>query len=106
MEEKKHDECDTDSLRLFMQHVQHGHKEPGGRWGNPRMTRPTTPRTAKNYHGILRAFFNWCVSDGLIPLSPMEKVSVPIDRPDCDPYFRQGWADSGADERNAGVVDS
>lgn len=82
LETKKLDECDTDSIRLFMQHVQHGHKEPGGRWGNPRMTRPTKPRTSKNYYGILRSFFNWCISEGELTQSPMDRISVPVDRAD------------------------
>lgn len=75
-------DCDEHALKLFLHHVTHGHKESGGRWGNPRCTRPTKPRTAKNYHGILRAFFNALVVDGDIGASPMERIATPIDRPD------------------------
>ena len=82
LENKNLDECDRHALVSFLSYVRHGHEEPGGRWGNPRMTRPTKPRTAKNYHSILRAFFSWCVEDGLISSSPMERIPVPIDRPD------------------------
>ncbi len=82
LEHKGMEGCGLDELRLFLHYVQHGHKEPGGRWGNPRMIRPTKPRTVKNYYGILRAFFNWCVAEGTIPGSPMERIPVPVDRPD------------------------
>lgn len=82
LDHKEIEECDRHALAAFLHYVRHGHEEPGGRWGNPRMTRPTKPRTAKNYHGILRAFFNWCVEDGILPSSPMERIPVPVDRPD------------------------
>ena len=72
--------CGTDEIRQFLHYVSHGHKEQGGRWGNPRMTRPTSARTAKNYHGILRAFFNWLVAEGELTASPMERIPPPVYR--------------------------
>ena len=65
------------------------HKEPGGRWGNPRMTCPNKPRTSKNYHGILRAFFNWCIAEGELARSPMERIAVSVDRADPVQPFTQ-----------------
>ena len=72
--------CGTDELRQFLHYVSHGHKEPGGRWGNPRMTRATSARTAKNYHGILRTFFNWLITEGELDASPMERIPPPVHR--------------------------
>jgi integrase len=79
---RKHATCDTAAVRDFLHHVTHGHKEPGGRWGNPRNTRAAGTRTVKNYHGILRAFFNWLVAEGELEKSPMERVPPPIHRDD------------------------
>ena len=59
-----------------------GHKEPGGRWGNSRMTKQVTPGTVKTYHRILKAFFNPLVNEGKLDTSPMERINPPIDRPD------------------------
>ncbi len=73
---------DTASLRLFFHHVTHGHEEAGGRWGNPRMTRPTKPGTVATYFRIVRAFFNWCVKEKTLSVSPMERITPPVDRPD------------------------
>src|SRR5688500_8968518 len=38
-------DCGTHELRQFLAYLTHGHKEPGGRWGNPKMTKPVSPRT-------------------------------------------------------------
>ena len=74
--------CDTMALRQFLHYATNGHKEEGGRWGNPRMTRQTKPGTIKDYHAILRTFFGWLVLEGIISESPMTRVQAPIDRPD------------------------
>jgi integrase len=75
-------QCGTHEVRRFLHYLTHGHEEPGGRWGNPRMTRPVAPGTVKTYHKILRAFFNWLVAEGEITVSPMQRVPTPVDRPD------------------------
>ena len=49
---------DTKTCRAFLLYATMGHKEPGGRWGNPRMVTPTAPETVKTYHRILKAFCN------------------------------------------------
>ena len=74
--------CDVHAMRLFFQYVTHGHKEPGGRWGNSHNNRPTSPGTVKTYHSILRAFFVWLIKEGDIVASPMERIEPPVDRPD------------------------
>ena len=78
----------TDSLRAFFSHVKHGHTDAAGRWGRVGTRweaadkRPVSPGTVATYHRILRAFFSWLVTEGRISSSPMERLPVPIDRPD------------------------
>ncbi|HLK55686.1 MAG TPA: tyrosine-type recombinase/integrase [Chthonomonadaceae bacterium] len=73
---------DTLTLRKFLAYITNGHKEPGGRWGNPKENQPVTPATIQLYHRHLRACLNWIVEEGGIDASPMAKVKPPIDRPD------------------------
>jgi hypothetical protein len=40
---REYEVCGLTELRAFFHYLNHGHKEPGGRWGNPRCTRPVTP---------------------------------------------------------------
>jgi len=70
-------ECGVMELRLFLAYLNTGHKDPGGRWDNPQMTEPV-----KDYHSALRTLFNWIVAEGALPSSPMERIPVPVDRPD------------------------
>jgi integrase/recombinase XerD len=74
--------CGTLELRQFLAYLTHGHEEPGGRWGNPRMIRPVRPRTVHTYHGHLRTLFRWIVSEGCLDASPMERIPVPTSRTD------------------------
>lgn len=81
--ERQHlDVCDTHELRQFLAYVQHGHRDPEGRWGNPQNRQPVSARTVKDYHGILRAFCNWLVAEGELTHNPMQRVQPPIARPD------------------------
>lgn len=91
MNHKGLNECGTHELRQFLHYVTHGHEDAAGRWGNARNRRPTKARTVKNYHGILRAFFNWLVAEGEIDApSPMDRITPPIDRPDeIQPFTRE-----------------
>ncbi len=82
LREKKHTECDTHTVRAFLAYVTNGHKEPGGRWGKSHLTKPATSRTVKDYHGCLKAFFNWIVLEERLEASPLERIPTPIDRPD------------------------
>jgi site-specific recombinase XerD len=74
--------CGTLELRQFLAYLTNGHKEPGGRWGNPQMTRPVRPRTVRDYHGHLRAFFRWIVSEDGLNASPVDRIPPPVSRPD------------------------
>ncbi len=73
---------DVHALRAFFHHVTHGHEEPGGRWGNPHMSRAASAGTLATYFRYLRAFLNWCVKEGALCVSPMDKLTPPVDRPD------------------------
>jgi site-specific recombinase XerD len=74
--------CGTHELRLFLAYLTHGHREPGGRWGNPRLTNPVRPRTVKDYHSHLRTLFRWIVAEGGLDISPMDRIPVPTARAD------------------------
>ena len=45
-----------DQVRGFLAYINTGHKEDGGRWGNPRMTRPACPGTTHTYYVSLTTF--------------------------------------------------
>lgn len=77
-------------LRQFLSYVTHGHKEPGGRWGNERETEPVKPGTVANFHNTLRTFLNWVVVEADLDIVPMRKIAAPVDRPDqIDPFTRE-----------------
>lgn len=62
-------------LRQFLAHINIGHKDAGGRWGNPQQTRLFKPRTVKDYHSCLRSLFNWIVAEGGLEVSPLVPAS-------------------------------
>lgn len=74
--------CGTLELRQFLAHATRGHAEPGGRWGNPRMTRPARPSTVRTYWMILNTFFGWLVAEGVLEDSPMRPIPGPVVRAD------------------------
>lgn len=80
--QKKIQDCGVNELRLFLAYLSTGHKDPGGRWGNPQLTETVKSRTVKDYHATLRTLFNWIVDEGALTTSPMERIPVPVDRPD------------------------
>jgi site-specific recombinase XerD len=83
-------ECGTGELRRFLAYATNGHLEPGGRWGNPRMTRPIRPITVRGYYRYLQSLFNWLVAEGLIESSPMARVSPPVVRQDhIQPFSKE-----------------
>ena len=59
---REYESCGLPELRAFFHYLNHGHKEPGGRWGNPRMTKPLSSGRVKSYHSTLRTFFLWLVA--------------------------------------------
>jgi site-specific recombinase XerD len=75
-------EIDTLSLRSFMAYIIKGHENPEGRWGNPQEKNPVKSGTVSTYHRHLRALLNWLTEEGEMDVSPMERVTAPIDRPD------------------------
>ena len=82
------------ALKQFLAYVVNGHKEEGGRWGDPRFTSPTSPGTVATYHRILRAFFNWIVKERGLCESPLATTDAPIDRPDDIEPFTQAQVDA------------
>lgn len=75
-------ECGTRELRGFLAHVNRGHLEPKGRWGNPANRRPVRPGTSRTYYTILRTLFRFLVEDGILGSSPMEGLRPPVVRAD------------------------
>jgi len=82
LREKSLETCGLHELRLFFSYLNHGHEQPGGRWGNPQLTKPVKPATVVTYDCHLRTFFTWLVQEEVIEASPMERIAEPIDRPD------------------------
>lgn len=69
-------------LQQFFLYLNHAHEEPSGRWDNPRETEGLKPGSVKSFHLSIRAFLNWCVAEGELDTSPLERIASPIDRPD------------------------
>ena len=82
LEQKQHQDCGLMELRQFLAYLTNGHKEPGGRFGNPALTQPVRPRTVKDYHNHLRTFFRWLVEEGVIEVCPLDGIAAPISRAD------------------------
>ena len=82
LKEKRLDTCSLHELRLFFSYLNHGHEQPGGRWGNPQQTKPVKPGTVATYDRHLRTFFCWLVQEDVLDGSPMERITEPVDRPD------------------------
>jgi site-specific recombinase XerD len=77
-----YESCGLLELRSFFVYINRGHKDPGGRWGNPQQTTPVKARTVKDYHSTLRTLFGWIVAEGGLESSPMKRIPVPVDRAD------------------------
>ena len=77
LEQQNRSHCETTDLRRFLAYAVEGHRDPEGRWGNARMTKPLRPATLHRYYRELRAFFNWVVKDERLKESPMTKVAPP-----------------------------
>jgi len=89
-----HEVCGQTELREFLAYLGRGHAEPGGRWGNPHLTRPVRPRTVKDYHGHLRTFFRWLMGQKMISESPIEGIASPISRADQIQPFAEAQVDA------------
>jgi site-specific recombinase XerD len=77
--------CGPSELRQFFAYLAHGHKEPGGRWGQGRHNKPLRPVSIKDYHWCLRAFFGWLHENDVIETHPMASIPQPIVRTDQKP---------------------
>lgn len=63
---------------------------------------PLKPRTAETIYDTLRTFFRWMVSEGLIEVSPIERVPRPISRRDqVQPMTKENLVDLLAAARNS-----
>ena len=82
LDQKQISRIDAMSLRQFLHYVANGHKEEGGRWGDPLKNTAPKPATVQLYHRHIRACLNWIVEEGAIDASPMKTIKAPIDRPD------------------------
>jgi len=89
LQQREHETCGVSELREFFYHLNRAHQEPGGRWGNPQLTRPLRPSTVGTYHKHIRTLFNWMVREEVIAQSPMERVPVPVVRADQIQPFTQ-----------------
>lgn len=76
------EELDTHTLREFLRYISNAHNNTEGRWGNPDNNQPVRPRTVRDYHSTLRAWFNWLKEEGEIEASPLERIPAPVSRAD------------------------
>lgn len=67
-------------LKGFFYHLNHGHTEPGGRFGISRLSTPLRPVSLKGWHVVLSAWHGWMVEQEYMPANPMKKVPAPIAR--------------------------
>jgi site-specific recombinase XerD len=74
--------CGTPEFRAFLAYVNTGHEQERGRWGNPKMTRKVSARTAKAYYRVLAAFCRWLVEEGAFSASPLAGFRPPVVRAD------------------------
>jgi site-specific recombinase XerD len=89
LNQRQYEYCDLPELRRFFAYLNTGHNDPGGRWGNPRQTKPLRPATVQTFFKHLRTFFNWMVKQEIISASPMRKMPAIIARPDQIQPFTQ-----------------
>lgn len=67
--------CDTAQVQAWITYVRTVPER--GRWGNADNNRPVRPHTVATYFGVARSFFNYCVKDDFIQVSPVGKLETP-----------------------------
>lgn len=77
LRERQYTHCSLFELRQFFAYLDKGHEIPGGRWGNPQLTRPLRPWTKETYYRHVRTLFRWMMEEGIIDTSPMEGRGIP-----------------------------
>ena len=89
LDQRACEQCGTSEVRQFLAYLNRGHQDAEGRWGNSRFNKPVRPRTVHTYHGHLRTFFAWLVTEGILDISPMDKLAAPVTRSDQVQPFTQ-----------------
>lgn len=80
LEQRECDQCSTSELRQFLAYLSRGYEDAAGLWGNARFNKPVRPRTVHSYYGHLRTFFAWLVTEGVLDVSPIDKLASPVTR--------------------------
>jgi integrase/recombinase XerD len=90
LNDRDFDTCSVYELRAFFAYLRTGHEDSGGRFGNPRLTKPLQPVTIHTFHNHCRSFFKWLATEEYVQSSPMERIPPPIARPDqIQPFSEQ-----------------
>jgi len=77
LKHRNYEICGRRELLAFFDYLNTAHLEPGGRWGNPHMTKPLRPITVRTYHVQVRVLFNWLIFQEVLDVSPRERMKVP-----------------------------
>ena len=86
----EYSECGTFELRAFLNYLTNGHKDKGGRWGNPQLTKPVKAVTVKDYHRHLRTLFTWMETEYFIDDSPLNGLKAPkVSTEQIQPFSRE-----------------
>lgn len=72
LDHRSYTHCDKRELQQFFHYLRTGHEETGGRWGQPKLTKPLRPISVKDYHIGLQQFFKWAVKEGILSASPLD----------------------------------
>ncbi|MDQ3815944.1 MAG: tyrosine-type recombinase/integrase [Armatimonadota bacterium] len=64
-------------FKAFFLHLTTGHTEPGGRFGNPKLTQPLRPISLKDWHTVFSAWFRWLQAEGYLESNLMERIPKP-----------------------------
>jgi len=82
LKHRDYQEVGPPEIKQFLLYLSNGHQEPGGRWGQPRNTKPMRPVTIHGYYRTLKTLFNWLVEDEAITETPMRRIRPPVVRDD------------------------
>jgi len=91
LESRNDTHCSLSQLRHFFAYLTTGHEKVGGRWGSEDTSqhrrchfayKPLRPSTVATYHRHIKAFFNWCVREEFLEVSPMTRIAPPVARAD------------------------
>jgi site-specific recombinase XerD len=81
-----HESCGVPELRRFFAYLSTAHEGDSGRWNGTQKRdtshRALRPSSIATYHRNLGAFFNWCIGEGFIEASPMQRIAAPLMRSD------------------------